>query len=50
MKTGLNLNSEVSRAIAKICHESMLVGRVTPCAPRLQPEGTNIPGVTFSTI
>ena len=40
MKTGLNLNSEVRRAIARTRRESILVGRVTPCAPRLQLEKT----------
>ena len=43
----LNPNSEVGVAIEKTCREPAVVGRVTPCAPRLQPDGTNYPRCHF---
>ena len=36
-------NSEVGNAIEKTCRKPGAVGRVTPCAPRLQPAGANFP-------
>ena len=36
----INPNSEVSNEIEKTCRVPIMVGRVTPCAPRLQPEWT----------
>jgi len=36
-------NSEVGNAIEKPCREPGAVGRVTPCAPRLQPAGAKFP-------
>ena len=36
-------NSEVGNAIEKTCREPGAVGRVTPCAPRLQPAGAKFP-------
>jgi len=43
----LNPNSEVDRGIEKPRRKSIVVGRVTPCAPRLQPDGTNYPRCYF---
>jgi len=39
----LNPKSEVGHGIEKPCRVPMVVGRVTPCAPRLQPECTKYP-------
>jgi len=36
-------NSEVGNAIEKPCREPGAVGRVTPCAPRLQRAGAKFP-------
>jgi hypothetical protein len=40
-----NPNSEVGNAFEKTCRAPSAVGRVTPCAPRLQPAGTKFPGL-----
>jgi len=37
----LNLNSEVGHEIERSCRAPGAVGRVTPCAPRLQPACAN---------
>ena len=39
----LNPNSEVGNEIEKTRREPSTVGRVTPCAPRLQPAGAKFP-------
>ena len=39
----LNPNSEVGHEIERTCRAPSAVGRVTPCAPRLQPAGAKFP-------
>jgi len=39
----LKPNSEVGNEIERTCREPSAVGRVTPCAPRLQPAGARFP-------
>ena len=41
VKFKLNPNSEAGNAIEKTCREPIAVGRVTPCATRLQPACAN---------
>ena len=36
-------NSEAGQEIERSCRAPSVVGRVTPCAPRLQPAGPNFP-------
>jgi hypothetical protein len=39
----VNPNSEMGNEIERTCRAPGAVGRVTPCAPRLQPMDTNFP-------
>jgi hypothetical protein len=39
----MNPNSKIGNEIEKPCHEPIVVGCVTPRAPRLQPEVANDP-------